>query len=393
MSSSRETIAIAGAGIGGLATALALAQNSVCSTVYERRQISNEAGAGIQLGPNATRILAKLGVLDAILAHASAPDALTVHSADQNCVLARLPLGQWMQDRHGAPYLTLHRQDLHAVLREAALSNASIAIHDGRDVIDYCHSNGAVDLEFGDGARARADALIAADGLWSKMRGRISPSATLSPFGKCAYRTVVPASLHPKALAPNDVHIWLSSGAHVVHYPVRQGREFAMIVVVDGSASASAWNSAASMPKLAGSAVASFPEPVQDIVFATHEWRMWPLQTLTPLTRWTDERVALLGDAAHPLLPFFAQGGGLALEDAAVMARCLAVRDQTMSARLKAFEVQRRSRADRLIKASESNGRIYHLKGMAAAARNQVLRRVPSELLMKRYDWLYGWAA
>ncbi len=283
MTSHSETIAIAGAGIGGLAAALALAKRGVASRVFERRSDAAEAGAGIQLGPNATRVLASLGILESVRALASEPDALTVHDADSGRVLTRMPLGAWMRERHGSPYLTLHRQDLHRALSGAAKygaakDNGLIDLVYGQDVTGFETSQGAVDVLLGDGARVSASALIAADGLWSKLRPLVTPSRAPAPAGKCAYRTVLPRKALPKQLAANDVHIWLAPGAHVVAYPVRQGSEIAMIIVIDGTASEAAWNSAGSMQTIAVSPVAYFTGPVQDLIFSTHAWRMWPLQ-------------------------------------------------------------------------------------------------------------------
>jgi salicylate hydroxylase len=182
-------------------------------------------------------------------------------------------------------------------------------------------------------------------------------------------------------------------GAHAVHYPVRQGREIALVVIVDGSASENDWSREAKPDWLQTTAAAQFAPKLRDILAQAENWRMWPLQKLAPLSSWTNGRVALLGDAAHPLLPFFAQGGGLALEDAAVLAAHIAGTTQPMPIRLKAYEQARRQRAQRVVEASFNNGRIYHLKGAAAVARNAVFATVPPALLMRRFDWLYGWKA
>ncbi|MEQ1651192.1 MAG: FAD-dependent monooxygenase [Hyphomicrobium sp.] len=387
-----NSIAIAGAGIGGLTAALALAQRGLSSTIYERRDALSEAGAGIQLGPNATNVLARLGVLESVRALSSEPDALSVHDAMSGKVLARLPLGAWMRERHGAPYLTLHRQDLHRALATAAEVIARIQVLPGRNVVAFAQSSSAdrVDIAFRDGKTVAADALIVADGLWSRLREAVTPCAGPSPAGKCAYRTVVPRYVLADGLAANDVHIWLAPGAHVVHYPVRQGTQISLVAVIDGASTVDAWDSPATQAALSASPVAQFVESIREMIFYSRAWRMWPLQTLPRLDRWTRGAVALLGDAAHPLLPFFAQGGGLAIEDAAVLADCLA-RGGPMPDRLQAYEKERRARAERVVAASHTNGRIYHLDGAMAAARNAVLGTVPAHLMMRRYDWLYGW--
>jgi salicylate hydroxylase len=391
MTSAATNIAISGAGIGGLTAALALARQGLASTIYERRSALSEAGAGIQLGPNATGVLARLGVLDAVRAVAADPDALSIYDTPTGRVLSRMPLGAWMSARHGAPYLTLHRKDLHEALATAVAREPLASIVTGSDVAGFANNTGGVEVQCRDGATVTAAALIAADGLWSTLRAAVTHSAEPEPAGKCAYRAVISTAALPDTLAANDVHIWLAPGAHLVHYPVRQGAETAIVAVVDGTASHESWDSAASRDTLIASPVASFANPARALLGAAPDWRMWPLLKLPPLDTWTNGAVALLGDAAHPLLPFFAQGGGLAIEDAMVLAECIAGRPGPMTERLRAYEAARRHRAGRVVAASGTNGQIYHLQGVARAARNAVLAATPAPVLMRRYDWLYGW--
>lgn len=389
MTSANLNIAIAGAGIGGLSTALALARHGITSSVFEQRSDAKEAGAGIQLGPNATGVLARLGVLDAVRAVASAPDALCIHDGQTGRVLGRFPLGAWMRERHGAPYLTLHRQDLHRVLSAAVAAEPGVSVQNGRQVAGFTNQEPGVDIRFGNGADERADALIAADGLWSKLRAEVAGRYTLVPAGRNAYRTVVDGRALPSALAVNDVHVWLSPGAHIVHYPVRSGAETAIVVVIDGSAAHAGWDTPAAGVSTEFS-VLKFPPHLRDLISAADDWRMWRLQMLPPQFPWVKGAVALLGDAAHPLTPFFAQGGALAIEDAAVIAAMLA-RGGAIGERLAEYATARRRRVQKVFDASLANGRIYHLSGAAAVARNAVLASVPGTVMMRRYDWLYGW--
>lgn len=390
MTSAPLSIAIAGAGIGGLSTALALARHGIQSTLFERRIDPSEAGAGIQLSPNATGVLARLGVLDAVRSVAAEPDALCIHDGRSGRVLARFPLGDWMRTRHGAQYLTLHRQDLHHALLAAANSDARISKVYGRAVAGFENHATRVDARLSDGQMFSADALIAADGLWSQLRQQVVHCDVPQAINKCAYRAVVPRSAMPSQLASNDVHIWLAPGAHVVHYPVKRGEETAIVVVIDGDNGANGWNRAASVDSLAGSPVEQLANTVRAMILSSPAWSMWRLHTLQPLLRWFDGRVALLGDAAHPVLPFFAQGGGLAVEDAEVLANCLA-EGGALEDCLRDYEQRRRLRAQRVTEVSIRNGRIYHMAGATAQARNAVLASVPASLMMRRYDWLYGW--
>ena len=390
MRSAPLDITIAGAGIGGLTTALALARNGITSKIFEQRSDAIEAGAGIQLGPNATGVLSRLGLLDDVLAVSAEPDALSIHDGISGRVLARFPLGRWMRDRYGAPYLTLHRQDLHRALLSAAVRDARIEIASGRTVASFQDGAAHVDARMADGQLVSASALIAADGLWSQLRACVAKGAFPQPTEKCAYRAVVAATSLPSQLAANDVHIWLAPGAHVVHYPVRRGTETAIVVVIDDNAQSDAWDCVANVDRLAKSAVARLAPQLSELILSHDDWRMWRLQTLVPLRQWVRGRAALLGDAAHPVLPFFAQGGGLAIEDAEVLGHCLAG-SGTVEARLRFYEISRRRRAQRVAAASVSNGRVYHMAGAGAMARNAVLATVPGTWLMRRYDWLYGW--
>lgn len=392
MTSGATSVAIAGAGIGGLAAALALARAGIASEIFERRAELAEAGAGIQLGPNATKVLGQLGVLDALRDVAAEPEALTIHDGRSGRVLARFPLGGWLSARHGAPYLTLHRQDLHRVLYDVARAQGAIALHAGVAVEGFVNADTAVDVAFSAGEARRYAALVAADGLWSRLRPLVAGCDAPLPLGKCAYRAVVSPDALASGLPRNDVHIWLAENAHVVHYPVRRGQEMAVVIVVDGVAAQEAWASEAKPSELLASPAGGFADAINGLIRASDDWRMWPLQRLAPLTTWTKGAVALLGDAAHPIAPFFAQGGALAIEDAAVLADVLkrSPGGDTAGA-LKAFEAARKPRADRVVAASRRNGEIYHARGLVAAARNAVLATVPGSAMMARYDWLYGW--
>ena len=296
-----------------------------------------------------------------------------------------------MRERYSAPYLTLHRQDLHTALLECANDASVITGTSGHEVTTFATGGDGTAIFLSTGEEFKASALVAADGLWSRLRTQVTPSPLPQPFGKCAFRSVLPRKALPQELAANDVHIWLCPGAHVVHYPVRAGTEIALVVIVDANAFENSWNIDATPDWQATAATSQFAPALQELLATAGQWRMWPLQTLEPLERWTSGSVALLGDAAHPVLPFFASGASLALEDASVLAAALSESSSPMPARLQSYEIARRARVQRVANASLMNGRIYHLGGNAAAARNLGLTRIPPALLMRRYDWLYGW--
>ncbi len=385
-------VAIAGGGIGGLAAALALAQRGIPTIVCERRSAFVEDGAGIQIGPNGSRILQHLGVGDAMREIAAAPDGLSVRDGASGRELTRLPLGAWMDQRHGAPYWTAHRKDLHAAIVARVEQNEMIALRFSTDVSTWLDTDISVEAVTSRAERISAQALIAADGLWSRLRHQVSPSAPPTPTGRCAFRCVVQRSAVPAGIAPDDVGIWLAAGAHAVHYPVRRGREIALVLIVDDARTETNW-SAEIAPDLAGNPVARLAGPLRKLLDAGTDWRKWSLHKAAPLSSWSKGRVALLGDAAHPVLPFLAQGAALALEDAVALADALASQSGEVAGSLAAYSAARRPRAARVASASARNGRIYHLSGPLALARNAVLRTAPPPRLMAGYDWLYGWKA
>lgn len=383
-------VLVVGGGIGGLATALALARCGITSHVLERRPAFHEEGAGIQIGPNGTRILHHLGVADALRPHVGVPDALSVRDGRTGDELARLPLGRWMAMRHGAPYWVAHRKNLHAALVHAVRSEPLIALELGFDASEFAsdEQHAAVATDNGEAWHGRA--LIAADGIWSPLRTRLIDPTKPKFSGKSAARSVVPLDDLPDDFRRNETTIWLFPSAHVVHYPISGGHELAIIVVLEDQHDSTDW-SAPVPPFWIQQNMPPCSERLQALLLAARTWKRWALQTLPPLKHWTRGTVALLGDAAHPMTPFFAQGAVMALEDAVVLANALARQPDNVPAALRSYERRRRHRVKRVVNASYKNGSVYHLGGAAARARNFVLRNVPAHTLMARYDWLYGW--
>lgn len=389
MTRAADRIVIAGGGIGGLAASLALAKRGIASVVCERRAAFLEDGAGIQIGPNGVKILRALDAADQLYSQTASPDAISVRNAATAKELTRLPLGQWIAERHGAPYWTAHRKDLHAALLDCAARDPLIEIRLGCEILSWSDAADGLQILAERNETFPARALIGAEGLWSRLRNQVCPSPPPKPVGKSAYRIIVQRSALPQGLAGNDVHIWLAPGAHVVHYPVRSGREIALVLIVDDPQAVTKWNAEAT-PDL--SEVRAAP-PLLELLEAGDAWRKWSLHTAPPLPRWTTGRVALLGDAAHPVLPFLAQGAVLALEDAMALAQQIAAPPTDIEAALTRYADQRRSRANRVAAAAARNGRIYHLGGALALARNAVLSATPPARLMASYDWVYGWRA
>ena len=383
-------VLIAGGGIGGLATAIALAHQGIASRVLERRSQFSEAGAGIQLGPNGVRALRRLGIARDLAPSVGRPGEIKVFAGGSGAVLTRLPLGDWIEARHGAPYWVVHRQDLQESLLVGARRSGLIELVPGFEVVSFVTGSEAVRIEGSDGRGAEGRALICADGIFSRLRAHIDGRARLRFAGKTAARAVLDASAAAPILDADAIGVWMAPNAHVVHYPVRGGREIAVVVIMDEDWQGEEWSAPADPARLQA-ALAPFAPSLQAALTPITDWRRWALFDRDPLAKWSLGRATVLGDAAHPLLPFLAQGGSLALEDAVTLADTVAAAGEDVEIGLATYEQARRVRTTRVMAAARRNGRIYHLSGVAALARNAVLRALPPAQIMAGYDWAYGW--
>ena len=385
-----QAVLITGGGIGGLAAAVALARRGIASHVLERRATFHEEGAGIQIGPNGTHILRLLGVAETLRPHVATPEAIRVRDGASGTDLACLPLGPWIAERHGSPYWVAHRSDLHAALLQAARTEPLVALSLGFDSMEIATDGQVVAVASADGHSLTGKSLIAADGIWSTVRSlQFDPRAPRF-FGKSAARTVIAADAVPEALRRQETNVWLFPGAHIVHYPVANQHELALVAIVNDPHADKEWGAPVSASWVQQRVPPCAPA-LRDLLEKAQTWKRWALHTLPVPRTWSRGPVALLGDAAHPILPFLAQGGALALEDAAVLADALHRFDTDVPAALTWYGHRRRERAANIAAASRRNGRIYHLSGPLAQARNLALRSVSPHRLMTGYDWLYGW--
>jgi len=382
-------ILIAGGGIGGLALALALAQKGRGSIVLEQRDAFAAAGAGIQLGPNGVRVLQRLGVADALRPLVGEPEAIRVHEGGTARTLATLPLGEWIAARHGAPYWVAHRGDLHGTLLAAAAAEPRITLRPGFGLAALEQTQEGVEATSAGGEALAGRALVGADGLWSSVRQVVCPAPAPQFAGATATRAIIPAAQAGALRAP-VVGLWLTPGVHVVHYPVRAGAEIAVVVIAGEDWQGREWEAEADRKRLLAR-MRGFHGGLTEVLARVPQWRKWALYRLPPLPRWSAGRIALLGDAAHPMLPYLAQGGVLALEDAVVLGDCLEAHPGDEAHALRAFEAKRRARAQRVQAMSLRQGRIYHLAPPLSWARDAALRLIPGAWLMAGYDWLYGW--
>lgn len=368
-------IAISGAGIAGLAAGLALARNGFRVAIHERAPVLAEVGAGIQLSPNASRILQGWGLGDAVAHAACEPDFVHMLDGETGTPITSLPLRAAMA-RHGAPYLVLHRSDLHGIMA-AACRDAGIAIMTGSE-ITAAGSSGAKARYSGPAAGdCEADILVAADGVNSLLREVTDPSAKPIADGQTAWRATLPLSEARELADPASTSVFMGAGRHLVAY--RMGaRQTVNLVAIAASAAQSP-----------AEAFKGWHGPARALILRAENWLNWPLRKVQCRT-WTQGRIALTGDAAHAMTPHAAQGGAMAIEDAAVLAKCLAG-DMSVESALARYSALRRARTARVSALSDQNRRIYQLSGPMALARNLALKTMPGEMALRRLDWLYGW--
>ncbi|MQT11578.1 FAD-dependent monooxygenase [Segnochrobactrum spirostomi] len=379
-------IVIAGGGIGGLTAALALARRGIRTTLIEDSPVLSEVGAGIQVTPNAYAVLDSLGLGSVLAAYATVPEAVRLVAAETGRTLATVPLGATVRERFGFPYFVVHRADLISVLASAAEAETKIELRLGNPLIDAHIKDGGVFVETLH-APIEAAALIGADGIWSKVRTRVLRGAHAEYSGRIAFRATIPLE-HAADWMRRETGAWLGSNAHLVHYPIAGGRLLNLIAVAQTERSAE--DSIAPTP---GEEVirrfADFADPAASLIRAADVWTGWPLATV-PATAWTEGPVALLGDAAHAMVPFMAQGAAMAIEDAAVLAAKMATIPDAPAA-FAAYAAERRHRVRAVARASRSTGQIYHLTGLSKIARDTVLAATPPGRLLARLDWIYGW--
>lgn len=391
-----EQLLLAGGGIGGLAAALAATHAGWDVRLYERAAAFSEVGAGIQLGPNSVRCLQAWGLQKAFQAVAAFPERLQVRSAISGQVLAEMALGPAAVARYGAAYGTVHRADLHGLLREALLRRRSVQLHSGVAIERFAEASDVVRVRTANGREIEGDALIGADGLWSTVRAQMLADGPPRFSGHLAYRALVPQGGLPKRLRTSQVTAWLGPQLHAVQYPVRRGEMQNLVVIVQGAApdELQTWDHSASAADLTA-ALAGTCSALQDAIGAVAHsrgsWRLWPLCDRPPVSGPADMSrglVALLGDAAHPMLPYLAQGAGMAIEDAAELQRALAMHDLEVPLRLRRYALNRWQRNARVQARSVRNGQIFHATGLVRFGRDTALRLMGERLL--DLPWLYG---
>jgi len=394
-----RTIFVAGAGIGGLTASLALAAKGFRVVVLEKADHVEEIGAGLQLSPNASRVLVELGLQPRLAGRAVTPEAISLMSVRRGGEVARLPLGEAAAFRAGAPYYVVHRGDLQAALHAEVREHHDIELRLGWQFEDVAsHAKGLTVVQRSGMTRQQdlALALIGADGIWSAVRHHLFPEVQPQFSGLIAWRGTLEATQLPREYASRGVQLWMGPNAHMVAYPISGARQINIVAVVPGTWNRPGWNVLGDSNELRDVfAAPRWPGPARMMIAAVDGWRKYALFTVPDAGEWTQGAIALLGDSAHAMLPFAAQGAGMAIEDAAVLARCLAeTRNEggpAIAVALQRYARERRPRVARIQRTARRNGRIYHLSGPAALARDLAIKAMGAKRLLALQDWIYDW--
>ncbi|MCJ0868275.1 3-hydroxybenzoate 6-monooxygenase [Streptomyces sp. AP-93] len=383
-------VLVAGGGIGGLATALSLAARGHRVTVLERRPAFAELGAGIQLGPNAFHALDRLGVGRAVRDRAVFIDELSFMDATSGERIARMPLTGAYRERFGNPYAVVHRGDLYQPLLDACRAADGVTLRAGHAVIRYEQTADEVTALTDTGQRFTGDVLIGADGIRSAVRRQLIADGDPRVSGHTIYRSVIPMEKVPAELRWNSVTLWAGPKWHFVHYAIGGGEFLNLAATRDNGAR----EALVGLPVDRDHVLGAFPElgdVARRLLELGEEWKTWVLCDRDPVAGWTDGRVALMGDAAHPMLQYAAQGACMALEDAVVLGEALDPGGPEVVRRLERYNEQRRDRtAKTQLVAQEMGRKLYHVAGEEAAARNRMLAGYSADDLYDTVAWLHG---
>ncbi len=386
-----KRISIVGGGIGGLAAALACSRAGSTIRLFECSQQFTEVGAGIQMGPNVVRVLQGWGLSDALRDVAAFPEHLQVRSASSGAELGVLRLGATTVQRYGAAYATIHRADLHALLQTALKCSSEVELNLDSELVAFEQGDSGVKMQTASGQQVESDLLLGADGLWSRVRQQLLDDGVPVATGHLAYRAMVPQKVLPAKLRSQHITAWLGPALHVVQYPVRGGDWLNVVAVVQGEmvGDIEYWDHAANVVKLRRS-MAQTCLPLRELIHAIEHWRLWGL-SIRPPARGANEfargRVALLGDAAHPMLPYLAQGAGMAIEDAQTLAQCLQDDFLPVPDALVRYANARWQRNARVQARAIRNGQIFHATGLIRWGRDAAMKLLGERLL--DVPWLY----
>jgi len=382
-------VLVAGGGIGGLAAALALTRRGFAVKVLEQAAELGEIGAGIQLGPNAFAAFEALGIGEKAHSHAVYIDEMVMHDALDEKRVGSIPTGDAFRQRFGNPYAVIHRADVHHALLEGSQESERIEVLTSTCVQRVEQDDASVTVIDAQGNRHRGVALIGADGVKSAVRRQfVGDEARVS--GHVVYRAVVDKADFPADLQWNAASIWVGPDCHLVHYPLRGGEQY-NVVVTFHSRDPEEWSVREGSREEVQSYFEGICARARQLIDLPKDWKRWATADRDPIGLWTFERTTLLGDAAHPTLQYLAQGACMALEDAVTLGEALRVHDNDFGKAFAHYQRSRVARTARIVLSAREMGRIFHAKGVERLVRNELWQDRSPERFYDAMEWLYGW--
>ncbi len=382
-------VLVAGGGIGGLAAALALVRQGFQVVVLEQAAQIGEIGAGIQLGPNAFHAFDALGVGDKTRNRAVFTDYMVMHDAIDEYQVGKIPTDEKFRARFGNPYAVIHRQDIHNSLLEGATETGKVDFFTNCRVESIEQAADSVTVTCGNGKTFTGQALIGADGVRSVVRAQYvndPPRVT----GHVVYRAVVDEKDFPDNLKWNAASIWVGPNCHLVHYPLRGGKEY-NVVVTFHSRGKEEWGVTEGSKEEVQSYFQGICPKARQLIDLPKSWKRWATADREPIAQWTYGRATLLGDAAHPTTQYMAQGACMALEDAVTLGEALRVCNKDWAKALDLYQHSRITRTARIVLSGREMGRLYHAKGVERLVRNSLWKGRSAERFYDAMEWLYGW--
>jgi 2-polyprenyl-6-methoxyphenol hydroxylase-like FAD-dependent oxidoreductase len=382
-------VLVAGGGIGGLAAALALTRRGLSVKVLEQAPQLGEIGAGIQLGPNAFAAFDALGIGERARGRAVYTDEMVMHDALDETLVGRIPTGEAFRQRFGNPYAVIHRADVHMSLLEGAQASDRIQVLTSTRVQRIDQDESCVTVHDTKGGVHRGCALIGADGVKSAVRRQyVADEARVS--GHVVYRAVIDKKDFPKDLQWNAASIWVGPNCHLVHYPLRGGEQY-NVVVTFHSRDQEEWSVREGSREEVQSYFEGICAKARQLIDLPKDWKRWATADREPIGQWTFGRATLLGDAAHPTLQYLAQGACMALEDAVTLGEALRVHDNDFGRAFEHYQRSRIARTARIVLSAREMGRIFHAKGVERLVRNQLWKGRSQDRFYDAMEWLYGW--
>lgn len=382
-------IIVAGGGIGGLSAALGLATRGCRVTVLEQADAFGEIGAGIQIGPNAFHAMDWLGVGEAARRKAVYIDKLVMMDGMSGEEIAHIPVDEPFRKRFRNPYAVIHRADLHGVLLDACRARSDIALVTRARVVGYANDRAGASVRTEKGDTHAGDAVIGCDGIRSRIREQVTGGDAIRLSGHVAYRAVLPIEKMPEDLRWNAATLWAGPKCHMVHYPLQGWKTFNLVATFQTEVDAVGVSEAGTREEIL-SRFGNVVQRARKLLEVPTEWRRWVLGDREPIENWTDGRVTLLGDAAHPTHQYFAQGACMAMEDAVCLADKFDKTNGDLDAAFQAYQHDRIIRAYRVVLSSRMLGRVYHAEGVERKIRNSVLGAKTPEEFYDGLQWLYG---